>query len=90
MDAKKLTITEKVSASRKLGSDRARELAKAASKIIVCKGKSVKRFAPKGKPTREMVESMLGSTGNLRAPTLVIGKTVLVGYNDEVYGDVFG
>ena len=33
---------------------------------------------------------MLGPTGNLRAPVVRAGKTVLVGFNDEVYGEVFG
>ncbi len=28
---------------------------------------------------------MLGPTGNLRAPTLRTGKTVVVGFNDESY-----
>lgn len=28
---------------------------------------------------------MLGPTGNLRAPTLRVGKTVVVGFNEEVY-----
>ena len=28
---------------------------------------------------------MLGPTGNLRAPTLVSGKTVLVGFNEASY-----
>lgn len=31
---------------------------------------------------------MLGPTGNLRAPTLVAGKTLLVGFNEDEYGDV--
>ena len=89
MDANALEVSERIPASRKLGKDRARALAKTASKLIVSRGKSVKRFAPKGKPTAEMIESMLGSTGNLRAPTLVVGKTVLVGFNEDVYGEVF-
>jgi hypothetical protein len=29
---------------------------------------------------------MLGPTGNLRAPTLRAGKTVIVGFNEELYG----
>jgi hypothetical protein len=33
---------------------------------------------------------MLGSTGNLRAPTAVVGKTLLVGFNEESYSDVLG
>ena len=90
MDANALQPSERIPASRKLGKDRARELAKTATKLIVSRGKSVKRFAPKGKPSSEMIEAMLGSTGNLRAPTLVVGKTVLVGFNEGVYDEVFG
>ena len=37
-----------------------------------------------------MIDAMLGSTGNLRAPTLVVGTTVIVGYNQVVYREVFG
>jgi hypothetical protein len=33
---------------------------------------------------------MLGPTGNLRAPTLMVGKKVIVGFNEDLYGDVFG
>ena len=47
-------------------------------------------FKPAGKAGKELVEAMLGPTGNLRAPTLIVGKTVLVGFNDEVYTGVFG
>ena len=39
---------------------------------------------------RTLVEHMLGPTGNLRAPTLRIGATLLVGYNDEVYQQALG
>ena len=38
----------------------------------------------------EVVEAMLGPTGNLRAPTLRKGKTVLVGFNEEVFERVLG
>jgi arsenate reductase-like glutaredoxin family protein len=33
---------------------------------------------------------MLGPTGNLRAPTLRRGKTVLVGFNEEVFERFLG
>ncbi len=32
-----------------------------------------------------LVKLMLGPTGNLRAPTMKIGKSVLVGFNEEAY-----
>jgi hypothetical protein len=33
---------------------------------------------------------MLGPTGNLRAPTIRRGKTVLVGFNEELFTEKLG
>jgi len=33
---------------------------------------------------------MLGPTGNLRAPTIRRGKTVIVGFNEDAFGELFG
>ncbi len=76
-------------ASRKLAKADAAALAKQASKIIVAKGKKVTEF-PGGKAGAEVIEAMLGPTGNLRAPTLRRGKTVVVGFNEEAFQKVFG
>ncbi|MGR8920799.1 MAG: hypothetical protein ACU85V_14385 [Gammaproteobacteria bacterium] len=54
--------------------------------MIVSKGKKVTEFKPGGKPGDDVVAAMLGPTGNLRAPTLVSGKTVIVGFNEDTYG----
>ena len=49
------------------------------------KGRKVDVFDLKqDKPAeKELLAVMLGSTGNLRAPTVVCGKTVLVGFNQD-------
>jgi hypothetical protein len=60
-------------------------LADKASKVIVAKGKKVREFRPGGSADDEVVDAMLGPTGNLRAPTIRRGKTVLVGFEDEAY-----
>jgi hypothetical protein len=78
-----------VPASRKLARKDAAELAKGASKVIVAKGKKISEFAG-GKAGKDVVEAMLGPTGNLRAPTIRKGKTVLVGFNEEIFSKVFG
>lgn len=57
--------------------------------MIVAKGKKVSEFKG-GSAGKELVESMLGPTGNLRAPTIRKGKTVIVGFNEEVFEQVFG
>ncbi len=82
-------MRETVPASRKLAAREAGELARKASKVIVAKGRKVSEF-PGGKSGKAVVEAMLGPTGNLRAPTLRTGKTVLVGFNEEAFEKVFG
>jgi hypothetical protein len=53
--------------------------------VIVAKGKNVVEFKTAGKASAECVDAMLGPTGNLRAPTLRIGTTVLVGFDEASY-----
>ena len=77
-------------ASRKLGRSDARELAEAASRIIVAKGRKVEEFKPRGAADDAVVKAMVGATGNLRAPLLRVGKTLLVGFDADSYAGVFG
>ena len=57
--------------------------------MTVAKGKKVQAFKGGKNATEEAIDAMLGSTGNLRAPAIVSGKTLLVGFNEEVYASVF-
>ncbi len=50
----------------------------------------MKEWAKVSADDEEAILAMLGPTGNLRAPTLVVGKTILVGFNEDVYEKVFG
>jgi hypothetical protein len=88
MDARGIEAKETVSASKKLGRSDAAALVKSAKKVIVAKGKKVRSF-PGGKASKEIVDALLGPTGNLRAPTLRVGKTLLVGFDESSYSDVF-
>ena len=88
MEARDLEAQEIVPASRKLGRDEAQALAEAAGKLIVAKGKKVSEFKAGASISDEAIEAMLGPTGNLRAPTVRVGKTVVVGFNEESYASV--
>ncbi len=37
----------------------------------------------------EILSVVLGPTGNLRAPTILKGKTLLVGFNEGAYQETF-
>lgn len=88
MEANGLSAEEIVPASRKLGRDDAVELTASASKLVVAKGKKVSVFDVKGGAADEAIDAMLGPTGNLRAPTMRSGKTLLVGFNEEQFSEV--
>ena len=85
MDARSLVPAERVSASKQLGRAEAARLVRAARRVIVAKGKSVRSFAPNGQAPAEVVDAVVGPTGNLRAPAVVVGDTLIVGWNEEAY-----
>jgi arsenate reductase-like glutaredoxin family protein len=62
------------------------------SKLIVAKGKKVVNFSMnKERPNNTtLLAHMLGPTGNLRAPTIRRGRTLIVGFNEEAYTTLFG
>jgi arsenate reductase-like glutaredoxin family protein len=79
-DAKKATIK----------GDAALGVLKDVDQLYVAKGKRVvhvdlKREKP---PRAQLLGLLLGPTGNLRAPTLRKGRTLIVGYDEATYRDV--
>jgi len=89
LEASNIAIETTVPASRKLQREDAQALLAKASKMIVAKGKKVVEFKGGAAATEEAVDAMLGSTGNLRAPTSVVGKTLLIGFNEDAFNGVF-
>jgi arsenate reductase-like glutaredoxin family protein len=63
------------------------ELARQADKIIIVKGKKAVTFDMKKNPPDDatLLSHLIGPTGNLRAPTVLKGKTMLVGFDAEAY-----
>ena len=88
MAANNIQIREEVRASKKLTAIEAKKILKAADKLVVAKGKKLSEFSVVVSVKKDAIEAMLGPTGNLRAPTLIIGKTVIVGFNKEIYQDL--
>ena len=80
-----MPVADRTPASRKLQESDSRELLKSASRLIALKGKKVSEFSLAKDVSDEAVAAMLGSTGNLRAPTLRVGKTLIVGFNEEIF-----
>jgi hypothetical protein len=69
------------------GREAALALAKAVERVVVAKGKNVLVFDMKKAPPDDdtLAAAILGPTGNLKAPTLLRGKTLLVGFGEPAY-----
>lgn len=63
-----------------------------ASKLVAMKGKKVQTFdlSKQGPPDAELSKAVLGPSGNLRAPSMRLGKTWLVGFSEDEYAARFG
>lgn len=81
-DAKKHAISEA----------EALKLLKDIDEIYASKGKrTVYMNLKRDKPSQqELLDLLIGRTGNLRAPALRIGRTLIVGFNEEQYRQVLG
>src|SRR2546426_925713 len=71
----------------KQGREEALRLARGADHVVVAKGKKIVEFDMKKNPPDDdtVLAHILGPTGNLRAPTARVGKTLVVGFNEETY-----
>jgi len=91
LEAHHLAVQETVSASRKLGRAEALTLVREAQRLIAAKGKKVTTVDLTQAPPSDdaLAALLLGPTGNLRAPVMRVGQTILVGYNEQAFVDVF-
>lgn len=84
----KVTPAETVDAKKNtIDKSHALKMASGAEKIIATKGKKVVELdLAKSRPGADELSSLvIGPSGNLRAPAARIGKTLLVGFDPDMY-----
>jgi arsenate reductase-like glutaredoxin family protein len=82
------SVAEVVDAKKvRMGPAEALALARQADRVVAARGKKIVTVdMQKDRPDDEaLLAVLLGPTGNLRAPAAVVGKTLVVGFNEEVY-----
>jgi hypothetical protein len=74
------------------GREEALALARTVDKVVVARGKKVVTYDMKNAPPDDdtLAAHLLGPTGNLKAPTLRKGQTLLVGFSEAAYQEVLG
>ena len=65
------------------------ELLKDAREIAVAKGKKYQKFTSLQDSKDDILKQVIGPSGNLRAPTYRIKDQFIVGFNAELYEDLF-
>ena len=72
----------------RIGPDQLGDLFLGAKTVVAAKGKKVVVIdMTQDEDAMELLEAnVIGPSGNLRAPTLRVGKHWLVGFNEEEYG----
>jgi arsenate reductase-like glutaredoxin family protein len=88
-----VAVADHADASReRKGRKEALALARSADRVIVARGKKSVTFDMKHNPPDDdtLAAYLLGPTGNLRAPTVRHGRTLLVGFSEEAYRQVLG
>ncbi len=88
-----VTVRETVNAGKeKFGPADLDEVFGGATQVVVARGKKVLRFDLKESSVtdEDFQKAVIGPSGNLRAPTIRAGKTMLVGFHEEAYGERFG
>lgn len=73
----------------KFGAKEALAMAKKAKRVVAARGKRVVTL-DRSATEDELLAVLLGPTGNLRAPAAMVGDTLMVGFNPEVYQQVLG
>lgn len=53
-------------------------------RVVVINGKKILELDPQ-RESEQILETAIGRSGNLRAPSLVQDKTLVVGYSAEIY-----
>jgi arsenate reductase-like glutaredoxin family protein len=93
LEANAIEVTDRLDAGKeRRGRAETLALAKTVDQVVVGRGKKVVRFDMRNDPPDDetLAAHLLGPTGNLKAPTLRKGRTLLVGFSEGAYQQVLG
>lgn len=86
MSERKVEIAVEVDAKKQsYPAEAAMQLLAGGEKVYVAVGKKVVDFDPATVDRDLFLKKVVGPSGNLRAPTLRVGKVFYVGYHPEMY-----
>lgn len=80
------SVGESVDATKvKKNRDEALALARQLTRLVAARGKKMVTLDIASADDETILGHLMGPTGNLRAPTIRVGDTLVVGFNEEAY-----
>ena len=90
LEIKQIDVTEKIDVKiEMIDEDQAWEMLSQAPKIFIAQGKKLLEFAPSLDNKEEILKRAMGRSGNLRAPTILVGTSYYVGFSADMYDELF-
>jgi arsenate reductase-like glutaredoxin family protein len=90
---RKIAVKETVNAKKvRFEPAAALELVRQAGRVVIAKGKKIVDFDMKRDPPDDetLLAHILGPSGNLRAPIIRRGSTLLIGFAEDEFAKVLG
>jgi arsenate reductase-like glutaredoxin family protein len=90
---RKISVKETVNAKKvRFESAAALVLVRLAERVVIAKGKKIVDFDMKRDPPDDetLLAHILGPSGNLRAPVIRRGSTLLIGFAEDEFAKVLG
>lgn len=89
--ARRIAVRETADARKeRYSKDDLRALFKGVVRLIAVKGKKRREFALSGRFDLDaLADAVIGPTGGLRAPTVLVGDAALVGFDADVWNEFF-
>ena len=90
---RKIAVKETVNAKKvRFEPEAALELVRQAGRVVIAKGKKIVDFDMKHDPPGDetLLKHILGPSGNLRAPIIRRGSTLLIGFAEDEFAKVLG
>ncbi|HFE66534.1 MAG TPA: hypothetical protein ENJ93_04650 [Chloroflexi bacterium] len=73
---------------QRIGAEEAWQMLSQAKEVYVVNGRKIQHWQPDETNKEAILAKAIGRSGNLRAPTIKIGDSYIVGFNEALYEEM--
>ena len=73
---------------QRIGAEEAWQMLSQAKEVYVVNGRKIQHWQPDETNKEAILAKAIGRSGNLRAPTIKVGDSYIIGFNEALYEEV--